>query len=277
MTPSPALPQTGGRLALDHLVIAVRDRERAIQDYRALGFTVAIGGRHAGRTSHNALVVFADGAYLELIAWDPPNPSERWSALLDRHGEGFIDFALLPGNTGKVIAEAKARGLDLDGPLDGGRVRPDGKELRWQTARQPTFDLPFLCGDVTPREWRVPEGDVREHANDVTGISGLTVAVADLGASVERYRALLGTEEVQPPAVLGGAGLRVASFDLGSTTLFLASPTGATASGLARRVATQLDARGDGLCAAAFRSRPGQARALDLSLTHGALFEVDPS
>lgn len=260
---------------LDHLVIAVRDRERAIQDYRALGFTVAIGGKHPGRTSHNALVVFADGAYLELIAWDPPNPAERWSALLDKHGEGFIDFALLPDDTGRVIAEAKMRGLALDGPLDGGRVRPDGKELRWQTARQPTFDLPFLCGDVTPREWRVPEGDVREHANDVTGISSVTVAVADLGASVERYRALLGIAQMQAPAVLAGAGLNVASFSLGATTLFLATPTGATATGLARRVATQLDARGDGLCAAAFHARAGQApRTLDLALTHGASFEV---
>jgi catechol 2,3-dioxygenase-like lactoylglutathione lyase family enzyme len=262
-------------LRLDHLVIAVRDRERAIQDYRALGFTVAIGGKHPGRTSHNALVVFEDGAYLELIAWDPPNPSERWSNLLEKHGEGFIDFALLPHDTAAVIAEAKARGVALEGPLDGGRVRPDGKELRWQTARQSTFDLPFLCGDVTPREWRVPEGGVREHANDVTGISSVVVAVADLERSVGRYRALLGEPEQQPPAALAGSGLRVASFSLGpGTTLFLASPSGATAVGLGRRVAAQLEARGEGLCAAAFRARPGQPpRSLDLAFTHGAAFE----
>jgi catechol 2,3-dioxygenase-like lactoylglutathione lyase family enzyme len=262
-------------LRLDHLVIAVRDRERAIQDYRALGFTVAIGGKHPGRTSHNALVVFADGSYLELIAWDPPNPSERWSNVLEKHGEGFIDFALLPHDTAAVIGEAKARGVALEGPLDGGRVRPDGKELRWQTARQSTFDLPFLCGDVTPREWRVPEGDVREHANDVTGLSSVVVAVRDLEASTGRYRALLGVEPTQAPAALAGSGLRVATFSLGEAVLFVASPSGATAVGLARRVAAQLDGRGEGLCAAAFRARPGQApRTLDLALTHGAPFEV---
>jgi hypothetical protein len=38
----------------------------------------------------------------------------------------------------------EARGL----LLDGGRVRPDGERLRWQTARSPSADLPFLCGDL---------------------------------------------------------------------------------------------------------------------------------
>jgi len=63
---------------LDHVVIAVTDLDKAVEDYRTLGFTVVIGGRHPGRTSHNALVAFDDGAYLELIAWQEPGPAERW-------------------------------------------------------------------------------------------------------------------------------------------------------------------------------------------------------
>jgi catechol 2,3-dioxygenase-like lactoylglutathione lyase family enzyme len=50
------------KFALDHVVIAVGDLEQAIADYRSLGFTVVPGGRHPGRTSHNALIVFEDGA-----------------------------------------------------------------------------------------------------------------------------------------------------------------------------------------------------------------------
>ena len=75
-------------LALDHIVIAVADLDRAMADYRALGFQVLPGGQHPGRTSHNALVVFADGAYLELIAWRAPAPEERWYRTLSAHGEG---------------------------------------------------------------------------------------------------------------------------------------------------------------------------------------------
>ena len=177
---------------LDHVVIAVHDLARAIEDYRALGFTVQIGGRHPGRTSHNALIVFADGAYLELIAWPEPGPAERWYNALQEHGEGFMDFALIPADVPLAIEEARGRGLELSGPIDGSRLRPDGKHVKWQTARQTTFDLPFLCGDITPREWRVPEGECRRHANGVRGIERITVAVRDAGVSAQRYAALLG-------------------------------------------------------------------------------------
>lgn len=144
-------------LTLDHIVIAVHDLDKTIDDYAALGFTVVRGGEHPGRPTHNALVVFEDGAYFELIAWRSPAPQDRWWQLLDQHGEGIIDFALLPPSTAEVIAAAKSRGLDLQGPLDGGRLRPDGEQLQWQTGRPTTYDLPFLCGDITPRKLRVPE------------------------------------------------------------------------------------------------------------------------
>ena len=183
------------RFRLDHVVIAAHDLARAVRDYRALGFTVEMGGRHPGRTSHNALVVFEDGAYLELIAWPEPGPAERWYNVLTAHGEGFMDFALIPEDVPRAIDEARARGLPLNGPIDGGRVRPDGREVRWQTGRQATFDLPFFCGDVTPRELRVPEGDARRHLNGARGVASVTVSVQDVEASRARYRALLGTAE----------------------------------------------------------------------------------
>ena len=50
-------------LSIDHIVIAVADLDAAVRDYTALGFTVLPGGEHP-RGSRNALVVFADGAYL---------------------------------------------------------------------------------------------------------------------------------------------------------------------------------------------------------------------
>lgn len=185
------------RFSLDHVVIAVHDLAAAIDDYRALGFNVMAGGRHpAPRTSSNALVVFQDGSYLELISWDPPNPAERWSNLLQEHGEGPVDYALIPEDLPRAIVEAKARGVALNGPIDGERLRPDGTRVQWQTARQSTFDLPFLCADVTPRSLRVPEGSARVHANGMNGIARVTVSVRDLDASRRRYRAFLGSDSL---------------------------------------------------------------------------------
>ena len=99
-------------LTLEHIVIAVHDLDKTRDDYAALGFTVVRGGEHPGRPTHNALAVFEDGAYFELIAWRSPAPQDRWWQLLDQHGEGIIDFALLPPSTAEVIAAAKARGFN---------------------------------------------------------------------------------------------------------------------------------------------------------------------
>lgn len=257
--------------ALDHVVIAVSDLEVAMADYRALGFTVVAGGSHPGRTSHNALVVFADGSYLELIAWRSYNAAERWCVEHAKHGDGLMDFALLPEDTAAAIAAARARGLHLNGPIDGGRKRPDGAELKWQTGRQETFDLPFLCGDVTPRALRVPEGEARRHANGVTGIAGVTVAVRDLDASVGRYRALLGDGGVAEGAcTVAGAGLRTAVARVGATDIVLASPEGeGTDTDLAKRVRERLAARGEGPASMTLRLAPGAtAIAFDPGRTH---------
>ena len=181
-------------LALDHVVIVVRDLDRTVADYEAAGFTVVPGGRHPGRNTRNALVVFEDGAYLELIAYHAPSPEERWWRVLDAHGEGLVDFALLPKDIDAAVAAARARGLTGLAERPGRRSRPDGVEIAWQSARPASSDLPFLCADLTPRALRVPEGEVRRHANGVTGIGEVRVAVRDLAATLARYRAYLGDE-----------------------------------------------------------------------------------
>jgi hypothetical protein len=106
------------------------------------------------------------------------------------HGEGLVDFALLPRDIAATVAAARSRGLAglPDRPADA--RAPDGVRIEWQSARPSTSDLPFLCFDVTPRALRVPEGEVRRHANGALGIPEVTVSVGDLPATLERYRAL---------------------------------------------------------------------------------------
>ena len=235
-------------LPLDHVVILVADLERAIADYTTLGFTVQRGGTHAAGTTHNALVGFADGSYLELIAFLRPDPAHRWGAYAARGHEGFVDFALLPPSVGEVVARAQAAGLAYQGPFDGGRVRLDGQVLKWQIGTPPSPDLPFLCGDLTPRALRVREGAVRQHANGVTGIVSITVQVDDVASSIERYAALLG----QPPIEASP------HFSLGPTRLMVQAANG-LAAGVCR-----LDLGGP------------TALTLPLAQTHGAILQVQP-
>ena len=278
------------KFGLDHVVIAVADLAKAVEDYRALGFTVSIGGRHPGRTSHNALVVLGDGAYLELIAWQEPGPAERWYNVHAKHGDGLMDFALIPEDVPRAVEEAKSRGLVLDGPLDGGRLRPDGQQVKWQTGRQATFDLPFLCGDVTPRPLRVPTGEGQRHANGALGLARVAVAVKDLKASMLRYRALLDIPpgesardaiRMDAPVILPKKGIRAAVITLGPTAIVLMTPVtpadDTTTTTVARELIERLATRGEGPCAIALRTAPGQkARTLDRGLAHGAPIEMDP-
>jgi catechol 2,3-dioxygenase-like lactoylglutathione lyase family enzyme len=240
--------------ALDHVVIAVNDLDRAVADYQSLGFTVYPGGVHHGGVSHNALVVFADGAYFEIIAYREAAPANRWWRVLTTAGEGIVDFAVLPENTERDIQAARARGLDVEGPTAGGRLRLDGVRLDWQIVRPATTDLPFWCGDVTPRELRVPEGTIRHHANGVTGISAVRILVADLAASVARFKALVG-----PDAVSVDNGVHRISIN--KTVFKLAGPD----SDDNRR---RLAARGEGVLSLELRG--SAKRALEPKLLHGA-------
>jgi catechol 2,3-dioxygenase-like lactoylglutathione lyase family enzyme len=240
--------------ALDHVVIAVNDLDRTVADYQSLGFTVYPGGVHHGGVSHNALVVFADGAYFEIIAYRETAPANRWWRVLTTAGEGIVDFAVLPENTEKDLQAARARGLDVEGPTPGGRLRLDGARLDWQIVRPATTDLPFWCGDVTPRELRVPEGTVRHHANGVTGISTVRILVADLATSIDRFKALVG-----PDAVSVDNG--ISRISIKKTVFELVGPNGDDG----RR---RLAARGEGVLSIELRGRA--PKTLEPKLLHGA-------
>jgi catechol 2,3-dioxygenase-like lactoylglutathione lyase family enzyme len=84
--------------SIDHVVILVEDLDEGVRQYRDLGFTVTPGGKHP-RFTHNALVSFDDGSYLELIAfWETADPAQdaemhRWQNHLAHRG-GLIDYAI---------------------------------------------------------------------------------------------------------------------------------------------------------------------------------------
>lgn len=198
---------TTGGMAIDHVVVAVRDLAEAAAGYAAAGLTVVPGGEHADGATHNALIAFADGAYLELIAFvEPDRPQgHRWWPLLQR-GEGTVDFALRSADLAADAARLRQNGIDAADPKAGGRVRPDGQRIGWRNLelRDHAVPLPFLIEDVTPRGLRVPSGAAADHLLGVSGIAGLTILVPDLALATARYGALLGTEPTASPALIDG-------------------------------------------------------------------------
>ncbi len=218
--------------AIDHVVILVDDLDRAIRQYEQLGFTVLPGGRHA-RFTHNALVTFQDGSYLELIAfYEAPDAAKGESHRWHRHvaeGGGLIDFAVGTDDVKAVVADAAKRGLTYSGPHPGQRSRPDGQQLAWQSAmvgEGESAALPFVIEDITDRGLRVPaEGST--HANGVRGIEALIIGVDDLGAAASGYQKLLGKDEPDGTGLKDVEQAEGVYFLIGPHRVQLATSTGA--------------------------------------------------
>ena len=131
-------------MLLDHIVILVDDLDLASRDYTDLGFSVVVGGKHADGFTQNALIAFEDGSYVELLNFLSPPPEGHLFARGTQSAEGIVSYALLPDDIEADIARARSHGAHVRGPIRGGRLRPDGLEIAWQTGRTDHPALPFL-------------------------------------------------------------------------------------------------------------------------------------
>ncbi|MBK9125273.1 MAG: VOC family protein [Chloroflexi bacterium] len=195
-------------LKFDHIILAVSDLAEASRDFEAAGFTVSPGGVHSAGTTHNALVLLSDGAYLELIARTgapTPEGSTDLTFLLE-HGEGPVGLCLSSDDLDADAEKIRMRGASVNPPLDGGRVRPDGVWMQWRIAWVEELQLPFIIQDVTPRERRVPDDDLTAltHMNGARGLRGVNMRVGS-ASTMARLHAVFG-EPVK-------AGARTVAFD----------------------------------------------------------------
>ncbi|KAI0293343.1 glyoxalase-like domain-containing protein [Multifurca ochricompacta] len=189
--------------ALDHIVHLTPPEtiHDTAQQFRQLGFYVIAGGTHADGLTANSLIIFPDGPYLELISFTHPEshypPSSPFHDARRSHpwankGFGWVAYSFLgaPHATPTLSAILNGRlqevgsGTRYAPEVAGGRRRPDGVELKWEITaparwaeKEGGTRLPFFCGDVTPRELRVPTRprSITVHPNGAQGIAFLCV------------------------------------------------------------------------------------------------------
>ncbi|OGK96264.1 MAG: hypothetical protein A3E31_17650 [Candidatus Rokubacteria bacterium RIFCSPHIGHO2_12_FULL_73_22] len=248
---------------IDHLVVVVPDLAAAAKSYAALGFSVVPGGRHPVGT-HNQLIAFADGSYIELIAFYEKTAEHKWWGPLQRGG-GLVDFCMQTDDLLADTAALRRAGVAIDDPAPLSRKRPDGFQLAWVLSipRPPHRGVaPFLIQDETPRAERIPRETT--HANGVTGVGTLTVAVEDAAPARRWYAGVLGQpgREVERHE-LDAAGVR---FEVGPHALELVAPKGAGAASLNE----WLRQRGPSPYAATLRTTGRELGPLDEGQTHGA-------
>ncbi len=212
-------------LAVDHATICGPDLAVLQEAFAQVGLQTHYGGPHAQGGTHMAVIGFENGSYLELVAPVKAGSvtESGWSKLMLANA-GACAWAVRTKDIQKDVDALKGAGFPVDGPIPGGRKRPDGKVLEWQTAAVGTAQagamLPFMIQDRTPREWRV-QPSASTAALGLDGVMGVVLGVKDLNTAVALFRKAYGWSapafEEHPEF-----GAKLACF--GGTPVILATP-----------------------------------------------------
>jgi hypothetical protein len=202
-------------LGVDHVVLACLDPDATAAELESrLRLAATGGGRHEALGTWNRLVWLGD-AYLELVGvFDPERADRSWLgrpvlAALERGG-GLVTWAVAVDDLAETLRWA-APDAGLVGPLDGERVRPDDRVVRWRFAHPAELSptAPFLIEhDRAAAEWTDPERAARaEERHPIGGrarLAGVEVVAASPAVAARRLRTLVAAT-VEP---MGRAGVR---------------------------------------------------------------------
>ena len=190
-----------GIAGIDHVLVGVRDLERARLEWSRLGFTLSPRGRHIGQGTANYCIMFPSD-YVELLGIVDPNDFvQRLDAFLARR-EGLMAAAFAPAGAPEDVrvallrrelhpAEARPLGRELE--LPEGTVMPRFSLISLPADETPGLDC-FICVHLTPELMRRPEW--LDHPNGAVGLKGMHVLVESTPALLEAYDRLFGIQQV---------------------------------------------------------------------------------
>lgn len=203
--------------------------------YRLLGFDVFSGGRHEHRGTHNALIRFGGGEYIELLSvYDPdravrsgPNGRALAEFLHDREG-GLVGHCFATHDIEAEASRMREAGLELVGPFEMRRERPNGRTLTWRLLVPVDIPWrrrwPFFIQWDDPIEKRLAVEGVGAHLNGASMLTGVAVGVCDLAKAMTLYSILFETEPLHRDDVAEVAVER-ATLDIRGFTIDLLAPT----------------------------------------------------
>jgi hypothetical protein len=193
-----AMTAMGADLKVDHITVAGSDLAKLRAMFAKAGIETEYGGKHSNGSTEMALASFPDGSYLELIAPQPGADASAhyWAPFMLKNG-GPCAWAITSVDIAADKQRLKNAGIVIEAQRNG-RTRPDGVELKWETADigpgSPGSFFPFLIHDETPRDRRVyPQG--KPTMTKISGVRFVIVAVRDLKDAVSKYRSAFGLGE----------------------------------------------------------------------------------
>lgn len=185
------------RLQVDHVTVCGSDLAPMRRAFGAVGLTTTYGGPHANGVTHMDLLTFGDGSYLELIApmaqlKGASGMMAGWARLMEGDA-GAGAWAVRSDDIHAEAARLRAAGIEVRGPEAGGRRRPYGAALEWQTAivgEGPAGSvLPFVIQDKTARNLRVPAAAA---SRELEGVALVVIGVRNLDRSADLFQRAFG-------------------------------------------------------------------------------------
>lgn len=177
---------------IDHVVVIVRDLDRALRGMERLGFAPTPRGGHPVLGTGNHTVMLGDSTYFETMGIERPGPHvARYAEFLARR-EGVGAIALKTDDARAVHASFSgpplhaSPALDFARPVDlpGGRVEARFTLSQLDPAATPGASV-FACQHHTPEVvWRP---DMLAHPNGATGLAFATIVVDDPRAAAAIY------------------------------------------------------------------------------------------
>jgi hypothetical protein len=126
---------TMAKTIVDHLLLGAADLNQGIALAKEkTGLSPVIGGSHPGVGTRNALLSLGSRQYLEIIAPDPAQQVFTYQPdLRELQEPRLITWAAATRDIEAAAQKARAAGLEVIGPRDGSRKKPDGQVLHWKT------------------------------------------------------------------------------------------------------------------------------------------------
>jgi hypothetical protein len=163
-----------------------------MDQFKSYGLPAEYGGVHDNGLTHNGVICFDDGSYIELLGLYDESRSPRREALM-RNDVGPCGWAIEASSIKTEIEAYARRGAVTDVPFSMSRVVPSGEGAEWKVSfigkYGPGQSLPFIIEDTTPRERRIRPTSANS-GTELVGILRVIIGVDDLDRAVAEFQHL---------------------------------------------------------------------------------------
>ena len=194
-------------VGIDHVVLMVKELDKAAENWKRLGFTVSPRGTHSSHMGTGNYTMMFEPDYMELLGvLTETEHNAPARAFLVRHGDGIERVAFTAIDSAPGAEEIRARGYTPIGPTDFERpVRmPDGslstakfRTFQWPTAQAPGGVRIFACQHKTREAVWIPE--LMQHANGAKRLRQVLIATPEPAKDAAHLSGMIDREGKHEP------------------------------------------------------------------------------